>query len=59
MKLDLWLTRREQGFLLFLLALLLLGGIVYSVRGHGTVSPAETGPATSNSSNANESESPK
>jgi hypothetical protein len=54
MKLDLWLTRREQGFLLFLLALLLLGGIVYSVRGHGAVSPPETGTAT-----ANESESPK
>ncbi len=52
--LDLWLTRREQGFLLFLLALLLLGGIVYSVRGHGTVSPPETTNAP-----ANESESPK
>jgi len=32
-KLNLWLTRREQGFILFVLALLLLGGIVHAIRG--------------------------
>jgi len=42
MKWDLWLTRREQGFLLFLLALLLLGGIVHSVREHGKTPPPES-----------------
>jgi hypothetical protein len=37
-KLSLWLTRREQAFILFVLALLLLGGIVHAVRDMCTAS---------------------
>ncbi len=53
---DPWITRREQGFLLFLLALLLLGGIVHAVRGHGKTAPPEP---NTNGINVNESEAPK
>jgi len=44
-KLNLWMTRREQGFVLFVLAILLLGGIVHAIRnGHPMpIQPTETG----------------
>lgn len=43
---DLWLTRSEQGILLFLLALLLIGGTVWRIRDAQTiVHPLTTPPS--------------